>query len=155
MNQPVILVVDDDYVARSITSSKLKSFADVDVAVDGLDAMERVSARNYDALVVDLGMPMIDGIDLVRILRSRSSTKNIPIVVVSASEDPAHFKGAMANGATCTFAKPLRWTEFTQQLRHLLVRTEAVAELPKWAAPTNRPQTKSVVKFGAKGIPTG
>ena len=124
--RPTVLIVDDDPAARSIAAAKLGHLADIDLAVDGLDAFERINDKLYDAVIVDLDMPMIDGVELIRILRSRRQSKHVPIIVVSGNENPQVFKRALSRGASATFQKPLPWGDFIPYMRRLIIQKSAV-----------------------------
>lgn len=90
MSKRRLLVVEDSMTTRDLMRSIL--FAEgylVDVAVDGLDAMEKIAQTRYDLLVSDIEMPRMNGLELCRALKANESYKNIPFVFLTAlaSED--------------------------------------------------------------------
>jgi DNA-binding response OmpR family regulator len=79
----VLVVEDDPALRRSYrTALTLEGFAVV-TAEDGFDALRRVEVTPPDAIVLDLGLPRLDGRDVARELTSNASTQHIPIVVVT------------------------------------------------------------------------
>jgi DNA-binding response OmpR family regulator len=99
-----VLLVEDDRSLRELYRAALTSAGFAVVAVeDGLDALRRVEHTAPQAVVLDLALPRLDGRDVSRELRSRSSTRHIPIVVVSGTDtrdlNPADF--------ACVLQKPI------------------------------------------------
>ena len=86
MNKPVILVVEDDAPVRNLMSTTLKTHDyKYLTAPTGRDAIMMASSHNPDVVFLDLGLPDMDGIEIIRQIRSWS---NMPIIVISArSED--------------------------------------------------------------------
>ncbi len=80
-----VLVVDDDPDVREVMSLALESSGyEARVAADGRDALAKLADGRPCVMLVDLMMPVMDGIELVRHLRREASTATIPIVIVSA-----------------------------------------------------------------------
>jgi CheY-like chemotaxis protein len=80
-----ILIAEDDFFIRDIYSKvfSLSGF-DVQVAVDGVDALEKVKAQPFDMLLLDIMMPRMNGIDVLRNIRSLNTpTKSIPIFIIT------------------------------------------------------------------------
>ena len=81
-----VLVVEDDEVLRESFQQLLSYlFAEVDVAVDGQDALDQLAEKNYDIVLTDLRMPRMSGFQLLQEIRQQSPQQ--PIVVISAHED--------------------------------------------------------------------
>ncbi len=90
-----VLVVDDDPDVREVMSLALESSGyEARVAADGRDALAKLADGRPCVMLVDLMMPVMDGIELVRHLRREASTATIPIVIVSAFERPSGLAGA-------------------------------------------------------------
>ena len=80
-----ILVVDDEPDIRDFLSSCLEDAGfQVDTAVDGYDALEKIQKQIPDLMTLDLVMPRISGIKLMRKLRKSEDFKNIPVIIVTA-----------------------------------------------------------------------
>ena len=101
-----VLVVDDSITVREVERQLLSSRGYlVDVAVDGLDGWTALQARTYDALVVDVDMPRLDGLELTARIRRDPGLAKLPIVIVSYKERPEDRARGMAAGADQYLAK--------------------------------------------------
>lgn len=101
----VLLVDDDLQIVRSIVPALEVCGLSVKVTNTGQDAIEQVDAASWDALIVDLGLPDMDGKAVIRHLRKTSTT---PVVVISARHSAAEVDGAHEVGADQFLHKPFR-----------------------------------------------
>src|SRR5215218_7563106 len=115
-----LLLVDDDLLHARLLRANLSrpSRVSAEVAGSAAEALERIAAGGVDAVVTDLVMPGMDGIELVRRIRAAGSA--IPVVLVSAAATLERGVEAMRAGATDFVAKPVNVTT-------LLARIEAAA----------------------------
>jgi CheY-like chemotaxis protein len=113
-----VLVVDDDEVMRDLLSRMLgrAGFA-VQTAVDGRNAMERFHEHAIDAVVTDMAMPNMDGVELTRTLLTERP--ELPIIAVTGV-DASYLRVAMAAGAKAGMQKPIRAGELAKTVRQLL-----------------------------------
>jgi two-component system chemotaxis response regulator CheY len=103
-----ILTVDDSISMRQVVSFALRAAGyEVVEASDGSEAVTKLSGA-VDMVVTDLNMPGMDGIDLIRHIRSKSIHKHIPILMLTTESQPAKKEAAKAAGATCWMVKPFR-----------------------------------------------
>lgn len=103
---PHILVVDDSTTIRHATGALLlRQGWRVTYAVDGMEALLRVASELPDAVVTDIEMPRLDGIELARRLRAEPRTASLPIVMVSSAEERFRDE-ALASGVDALLAKP-------------------------------------------------
>ena len=101
-----VLIVDDSRVIRGVVREALAEVGLVSIeAEDGADAVRIYDAEKPDAVISDVQMPGLDGAQLTRILRSRSPSKRIPIVVLSALDDEVSRKAGLAAGADAYLVK--------------------------------------------------
>ncbi len=115
MNKPMILVVEDDPPIRSliITTLKTNDYRFISAA-NGNTAIMEASSHNPDIVLLDLGLPDIDGVQVIENIRSWS---NMPIIVISArSEDSDKIK-ALDAGADDYLTKPFSVEELLARLR--------------------------------------
>jgi len=125
-----LLFVDDDPILREFAQVNLASAAvEVDVVADGVEALEALSRRRYDLLLVDLEMPRMDGFELLANLRADPETAHLPVVVETGREDVEAIDRAFRAGATAFVTKPLNWRLLTYQLRFTLRAARAEAAL--------------------------
>ena len=101
-----ILIVDDSETTRTIERSILESAGfSIDSAVDGIDALEKVKAKQYDLIMTDKDMPRMTGLVLLDNLRRMEQYANIPVVVVSADQSPKVIEEFKALGANAIISK--------------------------------------------------
>ncbi len=125
-----ILFVDDDPILREFAQVNLASAAaEVDVADDGIEALDMLSRRRYDLLLVDLEMPRMDGFELLARLRADPETAHLPVIVETGREDVDAIDRAFRAGATAFVTKPMNWRLLSYQLRFTLRAARAEAAL--------------------------
>src|SRR5437868_1725986 len=101
-----IVVVDDQPVLASIYRTKFAAEGfHVDVAADGEAALEVIQRSNPDLVLLDLMLPKIKGIDVLKTLRANPSFKTLPILVFSSSAQPGLVEDAWAAGASMVLSK--------------------------------------------------
>lgn len=94
-----ILVVDDSYTTRQIEKTILETEGYlVETANDGIDALDKLKMRHYDAIVTDIKMPRMDGFVLIENIKRLSGYESIPIVVVSSVYDAESKKKFIDSG---------------------------------------------------------
>ena len=115
MNKLQILVVEDDPPVRNLITTTLKAHEYRYItAVDGSEAITQASACNPDVVLLDLGLPDIDGVDVIRKLRTWST---VPIIVISARSEESDMIGALDSGADDYLTKPFSVEELLARLR--------------------------------------
>jgi two-component system OmpR family response regulator len=115
-----ILVVDDDDDARSMHAEILSLEGHrVITAADGEEAIAYALHLAFDLIVLDLCLPKVDGIRVIKELRSSSLAHSTPIIVVSAGDEPMH-AAALAAGADLVLEKPCLPHELQAAVRSFL-----------------------------------
>lgn len=114
----VILVVDDEDSVRSLLRDTLELDGyDVIEAADGPEALEKYSAEKPDGLILDIMMPNMSGIDVLREIRAQSEGADIPVILLTAAGDDKTTWDGWSAGASCYLTKPfdpdnlLGWVE--------------------------------------------
>ncbi|WP_420078756.1 response regulator [Streptomyces sp. JL4002] len=116
-----VLVVDDEpQLARLLVINLKARKYDVDRAQDGAAALDAVAARSPDVVLLDLGLPDMDGIDVLRHLRGWSQ---VPVVVVSARHGSEEKIRALDAGADDYVTKPFSMDELLARLKAVARRT--------------------------------
>ena len=117
-----ILVVDDEAAVRSAIRRALTYDGyEVDVAVDGADALDVMGATPPDALIVDVLMPRVDGLELCR--RLREAGDRTPILILTARHLVSDRVAGLDAGADDYLVKPFALEELLARIRALLRRT--------------------------------
>lgn len=116
-----ILVCDDDELLTELLQFRLaaKGF-DVVVAGDGGEALDMVRKAPPDAVVLDAMMPGIDGFEVLRRLREDSSTRDIPVIMLTARKGERDIVEALRLGASDYLSKPFIPDELSARLVRLL-----------------------------------
>ena len=115
MNNPVVLVVEDDAPVRNLIVTTLKTHEyKYLTAKNGAEAVMMASSHNPDVMFLDLGLPDMDGMDVIRQVRSWS---NMPIIVISARSDDDDKIQALDAGADDYLTKPFSVEELLARLR--------------------------------------
>jgi two-component system response regulator MprA len=117
-----ILVADDDHAVRSALERALRlSGCDVELAEDGVDALDAIDAFQPDALILDVKMPRLDGLGACRMLRRRGD--DLPILMLTARGELDDRVAGLDAGADDYLAKPFELDELIARLRALLRRS--------------------------------
>ncbi len=123
------LLVDDSVIAREVERRMLvQAGFKVDVAIDGLDALEKIRAHKPDFIVTDIEMPRLDGFDLTRRLRAMPEMATTPILVISTRESAEDQMRALEAGADLYLVKQkLTPDGLKKALKELLARRASAA----------------------------
>ena len=122
-----ILVVEDDRALRNAVVSALQSGGyEVDYAADGSAGVQALSAKAYDIVLLDIGLPFVDGWHVLSTLEGR----RVPsVIVISARGDQADKVRALDMGADDYLAKPFASEELLARIRAVLRRAQPPAQL--------------------------
>ena len=116
-----IMIVDDCQTTRKLLGHYLKSrgYA-VIFAENGLDAMEKLATEKVNLVMTDLNMPYMDGIELVKTLRSDPSMSDIPILMVTTENDEIEREKAFSNGANGYLVKPVTGDAIAENIKNIM-----------------------------------
>lgn len=156
-----ILVVDDDQAVRDSLARSLKySGYEVTTASDGVEALAQLSAHKPDAVIMDVMMPRLDGLETTRMLRS--SGNDVPIMILTARDAVGDRVDGLDAGADDYMVKPFALDELLARLRALTRRsknetplagaeaTPSAAAILSFEGLTLDPQTREVVRSGRR-----
>lgn len=119
--KPKILVVDDSQTLRRMVISALKPLeAGVGEASSGLEAIEQLALNAYDVMMLDLNMPDMHGIEVLRFLRGSERYRGLPVMVLTTRGDEDSRAAALAAGASRYLTKPFRPDELLEAVKGLL-----------------------------------
>jgi two-component system KDP operon response regulator KdpE len=132
MTKSRVLVVDDDsHIRRALRVALTAAGYDVGEGADGQQALTSLATQRVDVVLLDLGLPRLDGVEVLRRLRTFS---DVPVIVVSARHDHDEKIRALDLGADDYVTKPFDIGELLARLRALLRRVEPEAAAPSTVA---------------------
>lgn len=129
MPSELILIVEDSPTQAEALKLILESEGyEAEVARDGHEALERLAERPAELVLADVTMPRMDGYALCRALRDEPTTADVPVVMLSGSDDPGAMAQGMRAGVDGWLRKPVDVEELVEGMRSLLGRRAARRE---------------------------
>ena len=125
-----IMVVDDDPNLRVLLQQMLafRGFVVVE-AENGEDALEKMEQVHLDAIVLDVMMPVLDGITVCRRMRQNPKFKDVPVIMLSGKVHQAAVQEGLEAGATKYLCKPIPMTELIAEINSVLPVQQAPKSL--------------------------
>jgi two-component system OmpR family response regulator len=121
----ILISEDDAALAEALRFALTQSGFAVDWVANGLDADEALKGAEFGLLILDLGLPKIDGLEVLRRLRRRNSS--LPVLILSGREQPEEKVAGLDLGADDYLVKPFSLNELQARVRALLRRGHGVA----------------------------
>jgi DNA-binding response OmpR family regulator len=122
--RPSVLVVEDDDATRAMLGFVLHDAGfDVREAVDGVEAMKHLTVYPPDCVVLDLMLPGIDGMEVLRVRRDRGVAPDTRVIVLTAKGDPNDAVWCWKLGADEFLVKPVAADRITREVRALIKRS--------------------------------
>ncbi len=105
-----ILIVEDSPTMRQFITFSLRRIKDLTFveASDGVDGLKKISSDNFDLILVDINMPLMDGLKLISLIRSNERYRNIPIIVITTEGGEEDREKALSLGANFYITKPIQ-----------------------------------------------
>jgi two-component system chemotaxis response regulator CheY len=121
-----VLVVDDSKMMRDMVVACLRAEPGLTFthASSGLEAIERLSLKPFDLVVLDLNMPDIGGVEVVEFVRSQDTLRSLPIVIVTTRGDEESRTRVLAAGANRFMTKPFTPEGILGEVRGLLAESQ-------------------------------
>lgn len=122
MEQTTFLVVEDSPTMRQLISFSLKRFKNARIveAVDGVDALKKLSGERIDLILTDINMPVMDGLKLVSLVRQNAQMRAIPIVIITTEGAEEDRERGLALGANAYISKPIQSSHLIKTISELL-----------------------------------
>jgi len=117
-----ILIVEDSPTMRQLLVFALRRLRDVEIveAQDGMDGLRKVSNDHFDLALIDINMPVMDGLKLISLIRGDDSLKDIPIVVITTEGASEDRRRALELGANEYLCKPIQANQVLSVAKGLL-----------------------------------
>lgn len=123
--RPLLLIAEDDRALRDLYAKHLSiSGFDVIEAANGADAIESTSTRQPDVVVMDLSLPIVDGWEATRRLKSDARTAHIPVVALTAYDGSPELQRATHAGCDWFVPKPCPPDALVTEVRRVLTGSE-------------------------------
>jgi two-component system, OmpR family, phosphate regulon response regulator PhoB len=122
MNPRVLVAEDDSSISQLLSYNLEKQGYDVDVAMDGEEALLRVEEAMPDLVLLDWMLPKVAGIEVCRRLRARPDARNIPIIMLTARGEETDRIRGLDTGADDYVVKPFSMTELMARVKAVLRR---------------------------------
>ena len=105
-----ILIVEDSPTMRQLLVFALKRLKEVEIveAQDGMDGLRKVSSDHFDLALIDINMPVMDGLKLISLIRGEDDLKSMPIIVITTEGANEDRERALALGANEYLTKPIQ-----------------------------------------------
>jgi len=127
MENTTFLVVEDSPTMRQLISFSLKRFKNARIveAVDGVDALKKLSGEKIDLILTDINMPVMDGLKLVSLVRQNAQLQGIPIIIITTEGAEEDRERGLALGANAYISKPIQSSHLIKTITELLSGAEA------------------------------
>jgi len=122
LNATTFLVVEDSPTMRQLLAFSLRRLKDCRIieAVDGVDALKKLTTERVDLVITDINMPMMDGLKLIAVIRANARTKTLPIIIVTTEGAEEDRKRGLELGANAYIPKPIHPSELLKTVASLL-----------------------------------
>jgi two-component system, chemotaxis family, chemotaxis protein CheY len=122
MSGATFLIVEDSPTMRQLLAFSLRRLKDCRIveAVDGVDALKKLTTERVDLVITDINMPMMDGLKLISLIRGNARTKSVPIIIVTTEGAEEDRKRGLALGANAYVPKPIQPSELLKTVASLL-----------------------------------
>ena len=115
-----ILVVDDELGPRESLRMLLKPSYQIQTADSGRAALDQIPAYRPDIVILDIKMPELDGLEVLRRIKSDGRTRTLPIVVLTSSRERRDIQSCYMSGANSYIVKPVEYAELIAKLGDLV-----------------------------------
>ena len=117
-----VLIVEDSPTMRQLIKFALKRMPGLDVAEasDGVDALKKLPAGEFDLMLTDINMPIMDGLKLISLMRNNPRYKDIPVVVITTEGGKEDRERGLALGAKAYITKPIQAANLLKVVREIL-----------------------------------
>ena len=117
-----ILVVDDSATMRRMIIAALRNVQQIafDEAASGLQAIERLAVSPADLILLDLNMPDIHGLEVLRFVRSHEQLRQTPVIILTTRDDQESKDAALRDGASLYLTKPFSAHSLAPEVERLL-----------------------------------
>jgi len=127
-----VLVVEDSPTMRQLIAFALKPLKDCEIveATDGLDGLKKLNEQQFSIALIDINMPLMDGLKLIRLMKENSRNRQIPVVIISTEGGEVVKEKARALGVNAYITKPIKAANVLQTVRSLIAAPPSATATP-------------------------
>ncbi|MBA17259.1 MAG: hypothetical protein CMN73_13025 [Sphingomonas sp.] len=127
-----ILAVDESRTNLNVMARRLGDLGYMVVQSDsGAEALDLISGRGFDLVLLDMRMPHVNGLAVLREIRSAPDTADLPVIMITGGDDPQSGVDALASGADDYVAKPFEFSVLAARIARTLARSQRIEELKR------------------------
>lgn len=150
----ILLIEDDPDIRRIIVEALQDEYYEVDVVGKGWDGILRLKQKEYHAIILDLMLPDLDGMDVLRHIRE---SRNVPVLILTAKEEETHLVAGLGMGADDYMTKPFGVAELKARLQAQVRRylyLNAKSDQPEASSITvhSTPNRKTTFSFSLRSV---
>ena len=124
--KPRILIVEDHPIIAELVETRLRIEGMCPVKCPGgREALAMIGAQRFDAVILDIMMPEVDGYEVLRIIRTTKATATLPVIFLTAKSTPADVEKGLALGANYYMTKPFSGLDLVRKVRLCLEERKA------------------------------
>lgn len=116
----ILIVEDEPHIAESLSFILRRAEFDVDLVTDGTEALARLRRQTYAAIVLDIMLPGMNGLEVLKTIRSDTRLGGLPVIVLTAKGQANDRQSAEAIGASAFITKPYSNAEVVECIRELV-----------------------------------
>jgi len=132
--KPRILIVEDHPIIAELVETRLRiEGMDPIKCPGGREALQMIGTQALDAVILDIMMPEVDGYEVLRNIRSRPDTRDLPVIFLTAKSTPADVEKGLAMGANYYITKPFSGIDLVRKVRVCLEERRASRMEPSLA----------------------
>ena len=120
MSKKVLIVEDEDLIAKVLSIRLENSGYGVIIAYDGEEGLEEAKKEKPDLILLDIGLPRIDGNTLCELIKTDPATKGIKIIMLTGKRLVGDMENAFSAGADIYVNKPYEWTQLLANIKDLI-----------------------------------
>jgi two-component system chemotaxis response regulator CheY len=119
-----ILIVEDSETTRSLIKAVIEEMNDFNIieAASGFEALKILPTERFSLIITDINMPDINGLELIRFVKTNPLYKDIPLIIVTTERGEEDRKKGMSLGASAYITKPFKAEELKEAIKNVLSR---------------------------------
>lgn len=119
-NKKILIVEDDQHIRKLLTILIRKDDVEIDEAIEGNEALQKLHDNHYDLVILDIMMPNVDGYSILKQLREVPATAQLPVIIVSAKTEDKDLMKGYSMGANYFITKPFEPQDLIHSIELIL-----------------------------------